>query len=243
MRRVFVIGDIHGCVDELDAMLDTVEPGAGDTVCFLGDYVDRGPSPRGVIDRLLRLEKEGPNCVFLRGNHEDMFLAYMGRSGHHGDVFLENGGMPTLVDYGVANVPRSEVAQHIPPDHLGFLDRLVLYHSLPGALLVHAGLNPARSLEDQSVEDLLWIREDFTGKPHSFGVTVLFGHTPYRDVFIDVPYKLGLDTGVVYGNWLSCLELTEGRLVQVERESRRLRQRSLGSVERGAGTRLYRAGT
>lgn len=240
MERVFVIGDIHGCLDELNALLDAIEPRAGDTVCFLGDYVDRGPSPRGVIDRLLRLEKEGPSCVFLRGNHEDMFLAYLGLPGHYGDSFVDNGGMPTLVDYGVPNVPRYEAVRRIPAEHLDFLQRLALYHSTGGVVCVHAGLNPARPLDDQPIEDLLWIREGFTNRPHPFGVTVLYGHTPYREVLVDLPYKIGLDTGVVYGNWLSCLELGEGRLVQVERDSRQVRQRPLLTLESGPGARLHR---
>ena len=79
--RTFVIGDIHGCVDELDRLLDALAPAAGDTVVFLGDYIDRGPASKAVIDRLLRLRREGPRCVFLKGNHEDMFLGFLGERG------------------------------------------------------------------------------------------------------------------------------------------------------------------
>src|SRR5262245_64530946 len=91
--RLIAVGDIHGCVDELAVMLDTISPAPGDTIVFLGDYVDRGPSSRDVIDRLIELRDSGPcRTVFLRGNHEDMFLAFLGERGRHGDAFLFNGG-------------------------------------------------------------------------------------------------------------------------------------------------------
>ena len=79
--RAFVVGDVHGCIEEVERLLDAMQPSTADTVCFLGDYVDRGPSAARVIDRLLRLRTEGPKCIFLRGNHEDMFLAFLGFGG------------------------------------------------------------------------------------------------------------------------------------------------------------------
>ena len=82
--RTFVIGDIHGCVTEVDRLLDALAPDSSDTLVFLGDYIDRGPSPRAVVDRMIRLRQEGPRCVFLKGNHEDRFLGYMGRRGAYG---------------------------------------------------------------------------------------------------------------------------------------------------------------
>jgi serine/threonine protein phosphatase 1 len=174
--RRFVIGDVHGCVDELERLLDGVAPTADDSLCFLGDYVDRGPNPRGVIERLIRLQAEGPQCIFLKGNHEDMFLAFLGRPGRHGDAFLWNGGNATLASYGC---------------------------------------------------DGLWIREEFISQPHPYPYTVLFGHTPQRDVLVDLPFKIGLDTGLVYGNRLSCLELDAQRVWQVRNGERRVSQRDL----------------
>src|ERR1043166_9018992 len=98
--RTFVIGDIHGCVDELNWLLDALSPTEADAIVFLGDYIDRGPASKAVIDRLLRLRREGPGCVFLKGNHEDMFLAFLGLQGHYGEAFLLNGGETTLQSYG-----------------------------------------------------------------------------------------------------------------------------------------------
>jgi serine/threonine protein phosphatase 1 len=225
--RTFVVGDIHGCVDELDWLLEAIAPTSSDTMIFLGDYVDRGPASGAVIERLLRLRRGLLDCVFLRGNHEDMFLAYMGQHGLHGDAFLYNGGEATLRSYGVERRTPQDVARALPPEHLEFLLSLKLQHLQGGFLCVHAGLDPARLLTEQREEDLLWIREGFIRSPHPYPYTVLFGHTPMRDVLLDLPYKIGLDTGLVYGNKLSCLELGEKRLFQIRRGQRDVTDRSL----------------
>jgi len=226
-KRTFVVGDIHGCVDELEWLLEAIEPRDGDQICFVGDYVDRGPSPRGVVERLLRLRREGPRCVFLKGNHEDMFLAYLGISGQYADAFLWNGGDVTLESYGITGLAGNAAAERIPAEHLEFLSTLDLTARFGTFLCVHAGVRPSRSLTQQSEEDLLWIREDFIDRAHSFPYTVLYGHTPQRDVRVHLPYKIGLDTGVVYGNLLSCLELASKELIQVQRGTGRVRRRSL----------------
>jgi len=225
--RAFVIGDIHGCVDEVDRLLDALAPVAGDTVVFLGDYIDRGPSSKAVIDRLLRLRHEGPDCVFLKGNHEDMFLAFLGEHGTFGEAFLANGGGETLRSYGLQGEFGEVCAEQLPPEHLEFLRSLQLRYEHGEFLCVHAGLDPARSLVAQRDEDLLWIRDEFIRRPHPFPYTILFGHTPQREVLIDAPYKIGLDTGLVYWNKLSCLELGEMRLFQLRRGERRVHSRSV----------------
>jgi serine/threonine protein phosphatase 1 len=215
--RTYVIGDIHGCPDELERLLEAISPGADDHLCFLGDYIDRGPSPRGVVERLIRLSREGPQCVFLKGNHEDMFLAYMGYPGRYGDAFLLNGGATTLQSYGVDSLSATGVAQRLPPAHLRFYLDLRLRASFGDFLCVHAGVRPSRPLDDQLEEDLLWIREEFISSAHPFPFTILFGHTPRREVLFDPPFKVGLDTGLVYGNKLSCLQLENRVLLQVRR--------------------------
>lgn len=238
--RTFVIGDIHGCVDEVERLLDFLAPTAADTFVFLGDYVDRGPSSRGVIDRLLQLQREGTRCVFLKGNHEDMFLAFLGYEGRYPDAFLINGGEATLRSYGLEGCTGPAVARHLPPEHLQFLQSLQLYHPEGEFLCVHGGLSPVRRLDEQVSEDLLWIREEFIASRHPFPFTVLFGHTPSREVFIDLPYKIGLDTGLVYWNKLSCFELGDKELYQIRRGERTVHQRSL--QEQFAGMQDRRAG-
>jgi len=215
--RTFVIGDIHGCLDEVNRLLEHLDPTSADTLVFLGDYVDRGPQSRHVIERLLRLRTEAAHCVFLKGNHEDMLLGYLGGRGHHGDMFLHNGGDATLRSYGVdpPSVPRAREA--VPPAHMEFLESLILEYRHGRFLCAHAGVDPRRPLESQREEDLLWIRDDFLFNAHPFPYTVVFGHTPQRDVLVDLPYKIGIDTGLVYHNKLSCLELEELRLYQIRR--------------------------
>ena len=225
--RTFVIGDIHGCVDELDRLLEAITPAAADTVVFLGDYIDRGPASKGVIDRLLRLRREGPQCVFLKGNHEDMFLGFLGEHGAFGEAFLSNGGGHTLRSYGLHGELGQVRGEQLPPEHLAFLRSLQLYYEHDAFLCVHAGLDPSRPLEAQREEDLLWIRDEFIRKPHPWAYTVLFGHTPQREVLVDVPFKIGLDTGLVYWNKLSCLELTEQLLFQLRRGERSVQHRPL----------------
>jgi serine/threonine protein phosphatase 1 len=222
--RLLAVGDVHGCIDELSLVLDAIEPTSDDKVVFLGDYVDRGPNSRGVIDLLIAL-RNSRRChtVFLRGNHEDMFLDFLGERGSHGDAFLFNGGRATLASYGLPPVlRRSEVRAHLPDSHLQFLRGLELRHEDEPFLFVHAGVSPIRKLADQDAEDLLWIRDEFIRNRHPFSLTIVFGHTPQREVLWDLPFKIGLDTGCVYGNKLSCLDLTAGVLLQVERDSCRL---------------------
>lgn len=225
--RTYVIGDIHGCLEELERFLEFVQPGSDDTLCFLGDYIDRGPQPKGVVARLIRLNGEGPRCIFLKGNHEDMFLSYMGYSGHYGEAFLFNGGESTMADYRIQGLRGRAAAERLPPDHLAFLLGLHSAMEIGRFYCVHAGVRPTRPLDDQLEEDRYWIREDFILKEHPFPFTVLFGHTPQREVLMHLPYKIGLDTGLVYGNKLSCLELTTHTLLQIERGARQVSELDL----------------
>jgi len=228
-RRLFAVGDVHGCIDELEALLEAISPAAGDEIVFVGDYIDRGPSPSGVIERLLRLrDTTEAACVFLRGNHEDMFLAWLGEEGRHGDAFLLNGGRGTIESYGVPARCSGEVAKtHLPESHLAFLRGLRYRHVRERFLFVHAGVSPRRSLEEQREEDLLWIREEFIRNRHPFPYTVIFGHTPHREVVWHAPWKIGIDTGCVYGNKLTCLELRSATLYEVPRGQPRVTRRSV----------------
>jgi len=110
--------------------------------------------------------------------------------------------------------------ERLPDAHLGFMNRLATSYLRPPYLFVHAGIMPTRQLEEQQTEDMLWIRQEFIFNPHKIDATVVFGHTPMRTVMMDLPFKMGIDTGLVYGGKLSCVELTEGALYQVGRRSR-----------------------
>jgi serine/threonine protein phosphatase 1 len=221
-ERIFVIGDIHGCVDEPAAMLTFLQRDekltSGDAVVFLGDYIDRGSASRQVIDLVLNFKAKFPNTYFMKGNHEDMLMDFLGFEGRLGQAFLYNGGLETIQSYGISVFAAAhEMRAAFPKSHLDFFEKLLSVLSVDKYLCVHAGLNPLRDLDSQNDGDVLWIRDEFIANVHSFNQTVIFGHTPYKEVLLHLPYKIGIDTGLVFGNKLSCLELKSGKLLQVAR--------------------------
>ena len=223
-ERLFIVGDIHACPQELESLLKALPLQRQDRLVFLGDYIDRGPGAREVVDLLIALQADAVcTLTFLKGNHEDMFLDFLGYEGNYGEVFLSNGGSATLESYGLSPaLPGRVCASSLPPLHLQFFLDLETFYTIAGLLCVHAGVNPNRSLEDQSEEDLFWIRQEFIFHPHNLANTVVFGHTPQRAVFFDLPYKVGIDTGLVYGGKLSCLEWTEKKLYQIAKGSQKV---------------------
>jgi serine/threonine protein phosphatase 1 len=220
----YVIGDIHGCADELQYLIEALPLDQGDQLVFLGDYIDRGPDSRAVVSFLIDFQNSHPEIefAFLKGNHEDMLLSYLGLDGRHGEMFLVNGGKATFESYGIAaNRPSpEEVLSRIPVMHLAFFEKLESYHVMDTFLCVHAGVNPQKCLAEQTNEELFWIRNAFIYSSHALPYTVLFGHTPQPNVLYDLPYKVGLDTGLVYGNMLTCLEVDGKVLYQIGRGRR-----------------------
>lgn len=220
-ERLYAIGDIHGCVRELELLLMHLEREEQlterDLVVFIGDYIDRGSFSKQVIDLLLSFSRRPTPMVFLRGNHEDMLLDFLGFPGNGGEVYLANGGREFFASYDVDLVKDpSAVIEKIPGTHLSFIQNLEAYVAVGDYVFVHAGLDPLRPLEAQEPADLYWIRDTFIANIHHFGRTVVFGHTPYHDVLFHLPYKIGIDTGLVYGNSLSCVELIGKKIMQVE---------------------------
>ena len=225
--RLLAIGDIHGCAEELATMLKAIAPASGDTIVFIGDYVDRGPSAHDAIEVLLTVESSGAQAVFLKGNHEDMMLSFLGLPGHYGESFLFNGGADTLESYGIHHYTQEQALEQLPAQHLDFLKHLTTSYHRPPFFFVHAGILPSVPLDQQVVEDMLWIRHEFIHNRHRLDATIVFGHTPMREILVDLPYKLGIDTGLVYGGKLSCVDFTQGVVHQVARRSTRVRSRAL----------------
>ena len=229
--KSYVIGDIHGCEGELRYLIDSLPLGQGDRLVFLGDYIDRGPDSAGVVAFLVELHKQLSSIefIFLKGNHEDMLLSFLGIGGAHADMFLINGGKATLASYGLeTNKPSAEEAlSRIPSEHLAFYRQLRSYFAMDPFLCVHAGIDPEKSLVEQTEEELFWIRNKFIFASHRLPFTVLFGHTPQHTVFYDLPYKVGLDTGLVYGNMLTCLEVDEKVLYQISLGKKRVNRSSM----------------
>ncbi len=200
----YVIGDIHGMRDMLERLLDTIPLDARrDALVFLGDYIDRGPDSRGVIESILALMGQGIKVVCLMGNHEIMWRRFIARQDTL--TFLVNGGRKTLDSYRESGTKTKLV---IPPAHLDFLDGLRSYYEVDEFLMVHAGLRPGVELSGQIEDDLFWIREDFIHSSHDFGKRIIFGHTPFDRPHVD-RYKIGIDTGAVYGNRLTCVRLPD----------------------------------
>ena len=226
----YVIGDVHGCIVELRHLIDALPLVDGDTVVFLGDYVDRGPDSHGVVSYLLSLQARHKTIdfVFLKGNHEDMFLSYLGLGGQHGNMFLANGGKATLASYEIdpEKVAPEEMLSVMPVSHVRFFQTLGTHFFMEPFLCVHAGINPEKPWVEQTDEELLWIRNTFIYRSHTLPQTVLFGHTPQPTVFYDLPYKVGLDTGLVYGNMLTCLEVDEKVLFQIGRGKNKVQRTS-----------------
>ena len=221
-RRIFAIGDLHGCPDELEVLLTYLQQEEGvsdeDLIIFIGDYIDRGPNSKAVVDRLLSFARGLENVVFLRGNHEDMLLDFLGFGGNMGHSYLYNGGVETFGSYGISSeLPPEEIAHKLPRDHFSFYLNLDSYVLVDDFVFAHAGLNPLRDLKAQLDYDLFWIRDEFISNIHSFQKTVVFGHTPHQDVLFHVPFKIGIDTGLVFGNKLTCIELNYKHLLQVSR--------------------------
>jgi len=218
--RLYAVGDVHGCSSELRVLIERLKGSEGlnsqDLVVFIGDYIDRGTAVRETLDQLVEFKHEFPRTIFLKGNHESMLLGYLELGGRDGEVYIQNGGQSTLDSYGITAGMHSEQAVDlIPKEHVEFLQSLERYVIIQNFVFAHAGLNPLRDLRAQLDEDLYWIRDEFIHNLHHFGKTIIFGHTPYEDVLVHLPYKIGIDTGVVYGNCLSCVELIGQRVIQV----------------------------
>jgi serine/threonine protein phosphatase 1 len=208
--KVFVIGDIHGCLDMLQRLMDSIpwHP-HHDRLIFIGDYIDRGEDPKGVVDYILALKSYSPFVQCLVGNHEVMFLDYL--NGKDQEVYFMNGGWHTVQSY---KVPGSGQELTVPQEHMAFYESLERYIELEGSYIVHAGFRPGVEVKEQSLEDMVWIRDPFISSENDFGKRVIFGHTPFDEPLV-MANKIGIDTGAVQGNRLTCLELPEVRFHSV----------------------------
>lgn len=208
--HIFAVGDIHGCYDLLQKLMEKIPVRMSDLLVFLGDYIDRGSHSREVVDFLINLEKkrEKDKTIFLMGNHEKMFLDYL--NGKNEDLFFANGGMKTVKSY------TNKGRLYLPPTHLEFFKSLRVYFETDDYFFVHAGVQPGLSLTEQKEEDMLWIRGEFIFSDFRFNKKIVFGHTPSKNF---LPYfdsnKIGIDTGAVYGGFLTAIMLPEEEIFQV----------------------------
>jgi serine/threonine protein phosphatase 1 len=211
--KIYAIGDIHGCLNHLINLLDLVNPDLEqDKLVFVGDYVDRGPNASSVVEFIIDLKKRHnpENIICLMGNHERMFRDFL--QGQEEMFFIVNGGAETAVSYWGKYWESSN--RIIPPEHDKFFLSLRLYYETENYIFVHGGLRPGLPLAEQKEEDLLWIRKEFIQSEYDFGRRIIFGHTPVRTPLV-MPNKIGIDTGAVYGNKLTCVLLPEEQFFSV----------------------------
>jgi len=187
LRRLIAVGDIHGCLDQLKNVLGKVGPSCNDTFIFLGDYINRGPDSRKVLEFLIGFDTAF-SCIFLMGNHEHMLKQYL-ETGNQSFIF--NGGEKTLAQYSENGVIT------FPQEHMLFLGRLLPFYETESHIFVHAGLKPGICVTQQDIHDLTWIREEFLSSDYDWGKTIVFGHTRTRLPVI-LKKRIGLDTGAGY---------------------------------------------
>ena len=215
-RRIFAIGDVHGCARELDLLLAKIQPQPEDLVVFLGDYIDRGPDAKTVIDLVIELRRRC-EVICLKGNHEDMFLDFLERPASKGaGLFILNGGSATLASYGSGGG-----SFEIPREHIEFLYTLKLWHETDDYFFVHAGV-PEQPLSTIRTEDdafLLWAREPFLSSEYNWGKLIVHGHTP-MPLIEQRPNRINIDTGCVFDGHLTAVELPAMTFHQVHRQAK-----------------------
>ncbi len=220
--RVYAIGDIHGRADLLERLIAKIETDADTApedrqmLIFLGDYVDRGFQSKDVIDFLTNGKLSRFETLFLKGNHEAAFEKFLNDPGF-GPEWSHYGGSETLMSYGI-QPPRMkrmspewedvcrQLNEKLPASHRDFLASLDLYGIVGDYVFVHAGLRPDKPIDEQTEQDMLWIREDFLSDPRLFEHVVVHGHTPIEKPHIDVR-RIGVDTGAYLTGKLTAVRL------------------------------------
>jgi serine/threonine protein phosphatase 1 len=210
--RTIAIGDIHGCSAALEALIKAIQPRTEDTTVTLGDYINRGPDTRGVLDRLIELGRS--SCLIpILGNHDQKLLE--AHSGLHPTTWLGMGGLVTLDSYG----PSRDIAL-IPEEHFEFLEGCLDHHETGTHIFVHANYFHDIPMAEQPVSMLRWESlRDTTPGPHVSGKAVIVGHTSQKggDI-LDLGHLKCIDTYCYGGGWLTALEVNTGEVWQADRE-------------------------
>lgn len=203
--RTIAIGDIHGCAQALAVLLDMVSPAVDDRIVFLGDYIDRGPDSRGVLEQVLEL-RQRCDVIALLGNHETMLIESLQKGNPLSFWVAQCGGSATLSSYGGA-------LRNIPPAHVEFLTSCRRFFETSSHLFVHANYHANQPLEEQSDEMLLWQHLSWAvPEPHRSGKRVIVGHTPQRTgKILDLGHLLCIDTACFAGGWLTALDVDSGQ--------------------------------
>lgn len=238
-QNLYAVGDIHGQIDMLENALEWIEQDGGPDarIIFLGDYTDRGPDSRAVIERLAKGKAEDRNWVFLKGNHDRMFEWFLETPAPRHDPHLlvgyhwlheRLGGTDTLASYGVVFPDRTRLSDvaimaHavVPDHHIEFLRDLQICHQEAGKFFVHAGVRPGVPLHSQIEDDLLWIRDEFLHDTRDHGALIVHGHSPV-DAVDRRKNRINLDTGAGYNRPLSAVVFDNDDLFLLSRRGRAL---------------------
>ncbi|MCA6117924.1 serine/threonine protein phosphatase [Bradyrhizobium sp. WSM 1738] len=226
--RIYAVGDVHGRSDLLERLLAAIDadckqrPVPRPITVFVGDYIDRGPDSRNVLDLLLRWQRSH-EAIFLRGNHE-IFLPRFITDPRSLDEWRQYGGLETLLSYGLRpsiNPDRdeqtklaTELAEVLPREHLDFLQSLDLTFSCGDFLFVHAGVRPNIPIHEQTEDDLLWIRDDFLNCEQPFERFVVHGHTPVNEPDLRLN-RINIDTGAYATGRLTCIVIENTAIIQL----------------------------
>lgn len=212
--RTLAVGDIHGCLNSLRTLMAFVKLLPTDRLVLLGDYIDRGPDSRGVIDWILE-KRQSVEIISLRGNHEEMMMESR-TSNPRMHLWSSVGGFETLISYD-AQLARDWVGR-IPKSHWAFIEQTRLYFETEKQIYVHGMVNADRSMEEQDPNLMVWTK-CFGMKPHQSGKKVICGHTAHKDGKIGV-YDFGycIDTAACKGGWLTCFNAETGEFWQANEE-------------------------
>jgi len=227
--RIYAVGDIHGRLDLLNELLVRVDedmssrPATRAISIFLGDYIDRGPSSRETIDRLIA-HAQANESVFLKGNHEQIAINCLRDRGLF-ERWMRLGGLQTLTSYGITlaalsderQIVRLQAAFHdaLPQSHFRFFRDLQSSFTCGDYFFAHAGVKPDVALARQKESDLLWIRQEFLASRGDFGKIVIHGHTPVREIEVE-PNRVNIDTGAFATGRLTCLVIDESSLSVID---------------------------
>lgn len=231
-KRLYAIGDVHGCIDKLQALVQKIEDDNDRrdkkqvSIVLLGDLIDRGDNSKAVVEFWMKAVIEGASKLHLIGNHEDMMFNVWDGADHLLDTWLENGGDKTLQSYGL-DMPKiagyapsnklASIRKHIPKAHIDFLKSGYDRIQFGDYCLVHAGIDPRLPLEDQDAAQFHWIREPFLSWKKPLQFKVIHGHTITAEVDFH-HHRIGVDTGAYQGGPLSAVRIegTETEVLSVK---------------------------
>lgn len=223
-QRIYAIGDVHGRLDLLEALLEAIQADdarrgpAQSRIIFLGDLIDRGPHSAQVVARAMQVAAGPGHCQFLLGNHEEVFLAAMSGDLKALAFFIRIGGRETILSYGISEEEyrscdfpelHALLTERVPASHIEFLQGFEDLIIIGDFAFVHAGVKPGQALAAQRTSDLRWIRREFLDHNDGFEKIIVHGHTITENVEVR-SHRIGIDTGAYSSGKLTAMGFEAG---------------------------------